>query len=181
MILSRDEILREVEAGRIKIEPFERKNLSTASIDLTVSRSFRRLVRNEDPIEVNVEVDYRNPSITRLVEVPQGGFIEVAPQETLLGITQERIGLPDDVCGWFEGRSRFARLGLLVHISAGFMQPGTFNNQVLEISNMSPRPLRLFPGTPLCQFIFQRTAGKATHAGRYTMQTIDDFRTTPAF
>lgn len=180
MILSRDEIVREVEAGRIKIEPFERNNLSTASIDLTVSRYFRRLVRVDDPIEVRVEVDYRSPSITRLVEVPQGGFIEVAPQETLLGITQERIGLPDDVCGWFEGRSRFARLGLLVHISAGFMQPGTFNNQVLEISNMSPRPLRLFPGTPLCQFIFQRTAGKAKHSGRYTMQTIDDFRTTSA-
>lgn len=181
MILSRDEILREYEAGRIKIEPFDMKYLSTASFDLTVARWFRRLVRTDEPIEVRAEVDYRNPSITRLVEVPQGGYIEVAPQETLLGITQERVGLPDDVCGWFEGRSRFARLGLLVHISAGFMQPGTNNNQVLEISNMSPRPLRLFPGTPLCQFIFQRTAGRATHSGRYAMQSIDDFRATPQF
>lgn len=179
MILSRDEILRELERGRIKIEPFEPKNLSTASVDLTVSRWFRRLLATDEPIEVKPEVDYRSPSITRLVEVPEGGFIEVAPKETLLGITQERIGLPDDVCGWFEGRSRFARLGLLVHISAGFMQPGTFNNQVLEISNMSARPLRLFPGTPLCQFIFQRTAGAAKHAGRYSSQTIDDFRATP--
>ncbi|MBX3468275.1 MAG: dCTP deaminase [Planctomycetes bacterium] len=179
MILSRDEVLRELKAGRIKIEPFEPKNLSTASMDLTVSRWFRRLRRVDEPIEVRLEVDYRDPSITRLVEVPEGGFIEVAPQETLLGITQERVGLPDDVCGWFEGRSRFARLGLLVHISAGFMQPGTFNNQVLEISNMSPRPLRLYPGTALCQFIFQRTAGRAVHSGRYSSQTIDDFRATP--
>ena len=155
------------------------QDLGRASFDVTVARYFRWLVRTDEPIEVRDEVDYRDPSITRLVEVPQGGFIEVAPQETLLGITQERVGLPDDVCGWFEGRSRFARLGLLVHISAGFMQPGTFNNQVLEISNMSPRPLRLFPGTALCQFIFQRTAGRATHSGRYAMQTVDDFRATP--
>jgi dCTP deaminase len=180
VILSRDEILREVKEGRIKIEPFDVKQVGTASVDLTVSRFFRRLQRTEEPIEVRPEVDYRHPSITRLVEVAQGGSIEVAPQETLLGITQERVGLPDDVCGWFEGRSRFARLGLLVHISAGFMQPGTYNNQVLEISNMSPRHLKLFPGTPLCQFIFQRASGHSVHTGRYTMQTIDDFRATPA-
>jgi dCTP deaminase len=180
VILSRDEILRELAEGRIKIDPYDPGRVGSASVDLTVSRFFRRLVRTDEPIEVKVEVDYRHPSITRLVEVASDGYIEVAPQETLLGITQERIALPDDVGGWFEGRSRFARLGLLVHISAGFMQPGTDNNQVLEISNMSPRPLRLFPGTPLCQFIFQRMQGRARHAGRYTKQTIDDFRSTPA-
>ncbi len=180
MILSRDEVLREVERGRIKIDPFERANVGTASVDLRVSRYFRRLVRHGGPIDVRPEVDYRDPAITTLVEVAEGEAIEVGPGETILGITLERIGLPEDVCGWFEGRSRFARLGLLVHISAGFMQPGTDNNQVLEVSNMAPRPLRLHPGTPLCQFIFQRTEGSARHAGRYASQTIDDFRGRPA-
>jgi dCTP deaminase len=179
VILSHDEILREIEAGRIKIEPMASARIGTASVDLTVSRFFRRLVRHGGPIDVRAETDYRDPTITQLVEVPQDGYLEVNPQETVLGITQERVGLPDDVCGWFEGRSRFARLGLLVHISAGFMQPGTFNNQVLEVSNMAPRPLRLYPGTALCQFIFQRTAGKAHHSGRYAIQTVDDFRATP--
>jgi dCTP deaminase len=179
VILSRDELLREIEVGRIKIEPFDPRQVGAASIDLTISRWFRRLVRTDEPIEVRSNVDYRHPSITRLVEVAEGGFIEVAPQETLLGITHERVGLPDDVCGWFEGRSRFARLGLLVHISAGFMQPGTNNNQVLEVSNMSPRPLRLYPGTSLCQFIFQRTTSRAKHSGRYMLQSVDDFCASP--
>ena len=179
MILSRVEILKEMEQGRLTIDPFDEANLGAASVDLTLSHAFRRLVRTPEPIQVTPEADYRDPRLTQLEEVEEGGSILVAPNETILGITQERVGLPDDLCGWFEGRSRFARLGLLVHISAGFMQPGTCNNQVLEISNMSPRWLRLFPGTPLCQFIFQRTQGAAKHAGRYTTQTIDNFRATP--
>jgi dCTP deaminase len=121
------------------------------------------------------EVDYRDRDITELVEVPEGAPIAVEPGETLLGLTLERVGLPDDLCGWFEGRSRFARLGLLVHISAGFMQPGTFNHQVLEISNFNPRPLELVPRTPICQFVFQRTVGRASHQGRYRNQTVEDF------
>lgn len=179
MILSKDQILAELESGRLTIDPFDPSRVGAASVDLCVSRFFRRLVRHGGPIDVKPDVDYRSPTITELVEVAPGGSIEVNPQETLLGITAERVGLPDDVCGWFEGRSRFARLGLLVHISAGFMQPGTHNNQVLEISNMGPRTLKLYPGTPLCQFVFQRASGKATHTGRYASQTIDDFRHVP--
>jgi dCTP deaminase len=178
-ILTRDEIKKCVESGQIRIEPYDEKAVGAASVDLRISRYFRRLVRKSDPIEVRPEVDYRNPSITQLVDVPEDGFLEIAPGETVLGITFERIGLADDICGWFEGRSRFARLGLLVHISAGFMQPGTFNNQVLEMSNMGPRFLRLYPTTTICQFVFQRTIGKAHHAGRFSAQTIDDFRSLP--
>ena len=55
----------------------------------------------------------------------------------------EKVTLASDICGWLEGRSRFSRLGLLVHISASFMQPGIENKQVLEISNQSPMPLAL--------------------------------------
>jgi dCTP deaminase len=178
-ILTRGEILKELESGRLKIDPFVPENVGAASVDLTLSRYFRRLVRHGEAISVRTDVDYRDPRYTKLEEVGEGDYVEVNPQETLLGITHENVGLPDDLCGWFEGRSRFARLGLLVHISAGFMQPGTFNNQVLEISNMAPRPLRLYPGTPLCQFIFQRTLGSAHHTGRYVKQTIADFCASP--
>ncbi|MCA8921220.1 MAG: dCTP deaminase [Planctomycetes bacterium] len=178
MILSKEQILEELESGRLLIDPFDPSLVGAASVDLTVSRYFRRLSLHGGPIDVRQEADYRDYS--ELVEVAEDGCIEVNPRETILGITREQVGLPDNLCGWFEGRSRFARLGLLVHISAGFMQPGTRNNQVLEISNMAPRPLRLFPGTPLCQFIFQRTAGNTRHQGRYTRQTIDDFRGTSA-
>ena len=179
-ILTHDEILEAIEKGEIKIEPFDRQAVGAASVDLRISRFFRKLVKKSDPIEVRPEVDYRDPSITQLIEVKESEFVELAPGETLLGITHERIKLADDVCGWFEGRSRIARLGHLIHISAGFMQPGTHNNQVLEISNMGPRFLRLYPMTSICQFVFQRTRGKAHHGGRYTTQSIDDFRAAPA-
>jgi dCTP deaminase len=175
-ILSHDEIKAHVASGAIRIEPYDEKAVGAASVDLRIARWFRRLVRKSDPIEVRPDVDYRSATITELVEVPEGGFLEVAPRETVLGITFERIGLADNICGWFEGRSRFARLGLLVHISAGFMQPGTYNNQVLEISNMGPRFLRLYPMISICQFVFQKMNGSAHHGGRFMKQTIDDFK-----
>lgn len=174
-ILSGGEILRAIDAGKIQIDPFVRERVGTASVDLTVSRWFRRQV-GDSPIDLTGETDYRDPAITRLVEVAPGECLEVASREMVLGITQERVGLPEDMCGWFDGRSRFARLGLLVHISAGFMQPGTFNNTVLEIFNMSPRPLRIHPGIPICQFVFQRLDGRGKHSGRFAGQTIDVFR-----
>lgn len=174
-ILSRDEIKAHVALGAIQIDPYDEKAVGAASVDLRISRFFRRLVRKSDPIEVRADVDYRSASITQLVEVEETGFLEVAPRETVLGITYERVTLADNICGWFEGRSRFARLGLLVHISAGFMQPGTNNNQVLEISNMGPRFLRLYPMTTICQFVFQKMIGSAHHAGRFSKQTIEDF------
>jgi dCTP deaminase len=69
-----------------------------------------------------------------------------------------------------EGRSRFARLGLFVHITAGFMQPGINNRQVLEIYNASSYPLELVPGTRICQFIFMKMSGTATYQGRFSNQ-----------
>lgn len=176
MTLSRQEILTALERGEISIDPFIPEHVGAASVDLTVSRWFRRLVPSETPIELRDTADYRDPSITELFEVPEGGYLEVASREMVLGITNERVGLSEGMCGWFDGRSRFARLGLLVHISAGFMQPGTNNNTVLEVFNLSPRPQRIFPGTAICQFIFQRMDGTAQHAGRFSDQTIDVFR-----
>lgn len=74
------------------------------------------------------------------------------------------------LCDFAEGRSRFARLGLFVHITAGFMQPGINNRQVLEIYNASSYPLELVPGTRICQFIFMKMSGTAKYQGRFSHQ-----------
>lgn len=176
MILSKKEILAAIASGEIEIEPYSPERVGAASVDLTVSRWFRRHVASDQPLEIHDDTDYRDPTVTELVEVPKAGYLEIASREMVLGITHERVRLSDSLCGWFDGRSRFARLGLLVHISAGFMQPGTFNNTVLELFNMSPRPLRLYPGSAICQFIFQRMEGAERHSGRFSGQTIDVFR-----
>lgn len=179
MILSRDEILDAIDREELAIHPFEPSLLGAASLDLRLSSHFRRLIQTEVALDVLPAQDYRDPAISRALTVPEGASIDVAPGETVLGLTMERIRLGERLCGRLEGRSRFARLGLLIHISAGFMAPGTDNQQVLEISNMSQRPLRLHPEVPICQFIFERLERPAQHEGRYRRQTESDFLATP--
>jgi len=165
-ILTRDEILAEVRAGNIKIDPFDASRVGPASIDLSLSSEFRVFKRVHDIITVDNDADYH--SITKLVKC-EDKFV-LMPQETILGITQERVTLSPGICGWLEGRSRFARMGLMVHITASFMQPGIDNKQVLEIANVSPVPLALVPGTLICQFVFNRCVGEATYSGHYKHQ-----------
>ena len=90
--------------------------------------------------------------------------------ETVLGLTVERITLAPSLCGWLEGRSRFARLGLAVHVTAGFLQPGIDNRQVLEMTNLGPTPLMLRPGVRVCQLVVERCEGEAVYQGRFAVQ-----------
>ena len=166
MILTRDEILAEIEKGSIRIEPLNRKNIGPASYDLTLAPEFR-LFKNNPPVALTENTDYRK--FTRLISI---NSIVLKPGELVLGITREKITLPGNVCGWLEGRSRFARLGLQVHITAAFVQPGVSNRQVLEMKNDSPMPLRLKSGLRVCQIIFQRTEGKAKYKGIFQNQRL---------
>ncbi len=78
--------------------------------------------------------------------------------------------LPPDLCGWLEGRSRVARLGLTVHVTSGFVHPGVCNHQVLEMTNVSNVPLAIHAGVRLCQIVLERTVGEAVYRGRYAHQ-----------
>jgi len=172
-ILARSQILKEIEAGRIRIEPFDPEMLGPASVDLHLSNAFRFFVRIPTIVEVTNALDFKR--YTKGIWIPDGKSVKLQPGETLLGITCEKVTLPDNVCGWLEGRSRFARIGLLIHISASFMQPGISNHQVLEISNFGHLELEIFPSTPVCQFVFQRTEGHGAYEGIYHEQTPETF------
>ena len=102
----------------------------------------------------------------------QGEPYLLLPGQACLGITEEKITLAPTLCGLLEGRSRFARLGLFVHITAGFMNPGISNRQVLEIYNASNHALALYPGTKVCQFIFLRMDGAASYKGKFNEQDL---------
>ena len=170
-ILTHDEILKEIEAGNIRIDPYYPECLGPASVDLHLGNEFRVFRKVHDIVRVTPDANYEE--ITERVLVQD--HLLLMPQETVLGITEEKITLSSHLCGWLEGRSRFSRLGLLVHISASFMQPGIENKQCLEISNFSPTPMALFPGTPVCQFIFQRTIGEAKYQGKFRNQKEGNF------
>ena len=164
--LTRDEILKAIEAGEIEVAPFEPDNIGPGSIDLRLSPHFKVFKKPRTVVVIDDDVDYRE--FTETVTAHDGMML--MPGESVLGWTLEKISIADHLCGWLEGRSTFARLGLMVHISASFMQPGLDNHQCLEMTNFSPNPMSIMPGTRICQFIFQRTIGAAHYSGKFMNQ-----------
>lgn len=167
-ILVGAEIRAAMNRGEIKIDPLEDSQIGPGSVDLTLGNDFRIFKKQNGPCHVHNESDFSD--VTDLVSVADGEHIVIMPCEMILGITRERITLAETIAGWLEGRSRFARFGLAVHVTAGFMQPGISNHQVLEIVNLGHRPLALYPGTRICQFIFERCVGSAKYRGRFVDQ-----------
>jgi dCTP deaminase len=167
MILTRDVILKEIKAGNITISPFDESLLGAASYDLALGSAIRIFTGQKEAYPVRDDADFAH--ITKLIEMTQEGY-PMKPGEALLGVTKEKITLASHIAGWLEGRSRFARVGLMVHISSPFMQPGIDSHQVLEIANLSPTPLTIFPGTKICQFVFEYCSGNATYRGTFSGQ-----------
>lgn len=166
MILTHDVILREIAAGRLAIEPLDPKQIGPASIDLHLGDEIRIMEGGPDVIEVTEDADYR--AVTRLKRL-DGPYV-LRPGETIHAITRERLRLPPDIGGWLEGRSRYARLGLMIHVTSGFVAPGVATRQVLEMSNVAGRPLAIHAGVPVCQVVLQRCEGQAIYAGRFKVQ-----------
>jgi len=165
-VLTREEILKEIRRGMIEIEPFVEDQIGPGSIDLSLGNEFRvfKKMRNACIVEDSISVE----DLTERLETEES--FTLMPGETVLGMTHERIKLPVNICGWLEGRSRFARMGLVIHMTAGFVQPGINNRQVLEIGNLAPFPLVLKPGVRICQMILERTEGEALYKGRFMNQ-----------
>lgn len=166
MVLTRDAILAEIAAGRLAVDPFDPKAVGPASIDLTLGAELRVIEAGPDPIPITEDADYRR--YTRRIDL-DGGFV-LRPGATVHGITRERITLAPDLCGLLEGRSRFARLGLMIHVTSAFVQPGVSNRQVLEISNVAGHPLELHAGVRICQIVLLRAEGRAEYRGRFADQ-----------
>jgi dCTP deaminase len=166
VILTRDKIFEEIAAGSIVIDPFSEDMVGPASVDLHLDNEIRVTASSSTPIDVVDDVDFRVHSNVQTLDEP----FPLASGQTILGITRERIKLASNLCGWLEGRSRFARIGLMIHVTAGFVSPGVDNRQVLEISNVSDRTLNIHAGTRLCQIVLQRTDGNAVYEGRYSKQ-----------
>jgi dCTP deaminase len=166
-VLSGNEILKLVKDGVISIEPFDPRMVGPASVDFTLGNKFRVFKKGEGPISVKDRPDFR--SVTEVIEVDD--HYRLKPRELIHGMTAERIALPNNICGRIEGRSSLARIGLMVHITAGLIHPTSKGNQVLEIANMSDRDLLLRPGTRICQIVFQRMVGEAEFKGEFSEQS----------
>ncbi len=165
-VLTREAILAELDAGRLVIEPLSRDQVGAASIDLTLGDEIRVIESESESIDLQDQVDYRAHTRIHRLDAPY----VLEPGRTIHGITRERLSLPADLCGFLEGRSRFARLGLMIHVTSAFVQPGVSNRQVLEMSNVAGHPLRIHPGVRLCQIVLMRTEGESIYRGRFSDQ-----------
>ncbi len=153
MILSDRDIRAQVEAGRIVIEPFSPDAVQPSSVDLHLDSRFRVFRNSRYPyIDVRVE----QPELTELVEISGDDPFMLHPGEFVLGSTLERVALPDDLVARLEGKSSLGRLGLLIHSTAGYVDPGWDGNLTLELSNVANLPITLYQGMKIGQISFQR-------------------------
>ena len=166
MILTKKEILKSIKNRGIKIEPFDENAIGPASIDLTLDNKLR--VFNKKISVIDENADYK--SISKVIDISIGFILK--PGELVLGITKEKITLPENICGWLNSRSRFARIGLMSHITAPFIAPGVSNHQVLEIFNATKNKIKLIPGTKICQLVLQECKGKAKYLGKFKEQEL---------
>jgi dCTP deaminase len=150
MILSDGTIREAIASGRIGIDPMADDAIQPSSIDVRLGGDFRVFANHRYPF---IDVKEPQPDLTELVEAGDEPFV-LHPGEFVLGSTLERITLPSDVVARLEGKSSLARLGLVIHSTAGFIDAGFDGDVTLELSNVATLPILLYPGMKIAQFAF---------------------------
>ena len=151
MILSDRDIRAELAAGRVVIDPFDPDAVQPSSVDVRVDRFFRVFRNARYPY-----IDVKRPmeELTELVEIDDEEPFILHPGEFVLGSTLERVTLPDDLVARLEGKSSLGRLGLLIHSTAGFIDPGWDGHVTLELSNVANLPITIYVGMKIGQLSF---------------------------
>jgi dCTP deaminase len=173
MILTRNKILDAVRMGEITIDPFDEHALDAASYDMTLYPQIRVFIEGLNEIDLldMAQDAHALMNITRVVHIPSESYYLLKPGELVLGMTVEKLSLAPNIAGSLEGRSRFARMGLMVHVTASFLQPGIKNTrQVFEIFNASRNAIKLRSGVRIAQVVFERCEGMATYRGVFANQ-----------
>lgn len=158
MLLSDKDIRAEIDAGRVRIEPYDESMVQPSSVDVRLDRFFRVFENHRYP---HIDPSIEQADLTRLVE-PEGDepFI-LHPGEFVLASTYEVITLPDDLASRLEGKSSLGRLGLVTHSTAGFIDPGFSGHVTLELSNLATLPIKLWPGMKIGQLCLFRLSSPA--------------------
>lgn len=168
MILSDRDIKRAIQSGRVKVDfpngaaDAEKyaEHIHASSMDFHLGNSFKLYEHSKFAV-----IDPRRPETLqgnlRMITVQDGDPYMVQPGEFVLGVTQEILTVPDDLVARVEGRSSLGRLGIIVHSTAGFVDPGFSGTITLEISNLNRMPIALYPGMRICQIAFEQMSSPA--------------------
>lgn len=181
MVLSDRDIVRALEAGRIRIEPAPdlEKQLGSVSVDFRLGSTFMVFEHSRFSY-----IDPRHPQsigdAMRTIEVTGDEPFIMQPGDFALASTMESLELPDDLLGRLEGRSSIARLGITVHSTAAVFEPGWIGTATMELSNLGRMAVALYPGMRICAFSFEsvsspvmtpyRTKKNNKYAGQVTPQ-----------
>jgi len=174
VLLSDRDILAEIDAGRVALDPYEESMIQPSSIDVRLDKFFRVFDNHKYP---HIDPAEDQSDLTRQVEVSGDDAFILHPGEFVLGSTYEYVTLPDDVAARLEGKSSLGRLGLMTHSTAGFIDPGFQGHITLELANVATLPIKLYPGMKIGQLCFFRLPspaenpyGSAKYGSRYQGQ-----------
>ena len=174
MLLSDRDIKAEIDAGRVKVEPFDGAMIQPSSVDVRLDRFFRVFENHKYSV---IDPSIEQSDLTREVAVEANEEFILHPGEFVLASTYEVITLPNDIAGRLEGKSSLGRLGLLTHSTAGFIDPGFSGHITLELSNVANLPVKLFPGMKIGQLCLIKLSspaenpyGSALYGSRYQGQ-----------
>lgn len=152
MILSDRDIVKEIKKGGIIIKPFNKKYVQPASVDLHLDKEFLTF----DTIK-NFVIDVKQPTkelMKKTVIGPKDYFI-IHPKEFVLGLVLEETGVSDCLVGRLEGKSSLGRIGLIIHTTAGYLDPGNSLKMTLELYNAGTLPIKLYYKMPIAQMAFE--------------------------
>lgn len=174
-VLSDRSIKKALASGRLGIEPLDEQAIQPASVDLRLDSVFRVFrVTSRPYVDVAQDVD----DLTELVEISAEEPFVIHPGSFCLGSTLETVTIPNDIVARVDGKSSLGRLGLLVHATAGYVDPGWTGKLTLELSNQSQMPIALYYGMRIAQISFielttpvDRPYGSAELGSKYQGQT----------
>lgn len=180
-VLSDTDIRYAIKNGHLEIAPNKNLNIQPSSIDLHLAKTIMVFARrrNKDavidlkkPVDEYVEYEVLDPV--------KGGILH--PHEFILGVTTEWFHLPSNLLANVEGKSSLGRLGLVIHATAGFIDPGFSGHVTLEITNLTDQPLLIYPDMPIGQIRFSTLTSKVENCyGSSALKSkyINDFSKDP--
>ena len=151
MILSDVSITKAIKSGDLSIKPFRPECVQPSSVDLHLGAEFLLFKHSKHPV---IDVKKSFEGYTEKMRVKKGEAFIVHPDEFILGVTAEKVKIPNYLVGRLEGKSSLGRLGIITHATAGFVDPGFEGKLTLEISNVGKIPVALYPGMRIAQISF---------------------------
>lgn len=160
MLLSDSDIRQHINSGHIGIDPLDKAMIQPSSYDVCLDSSFR-IFENHGHTHIDPRIEQRN--LATLFRVADDEAYVLHPGEFVLGSTVETVAMPDDLAARLEGKSSLGRLGLVVHSTAGFIDPGFEGTITLELSNINTLPIKLWPGMAIGQLCFFQLSSPAVY------------------